>query len=43
MNKPKIITAIGMFYDLEDPNKFISDSAKSLDDKGIFIALKVYD
>ena len=38
MNKPKIITAIGMFYDLEDPNKFISDSAKSLDDKGIFIA-----
>ena len=38
INKPKIITAIGMFYDLEDPNKFISDSAKSLDDKGIFIA-----
>jgi len=38
MGKPKIITAIGMFYDLEDPNKFISDSAKSLDDNGIFIA-----
>ena len=37
MNKPKIITAIGMFYDLEDPNKFISDS-KIFDDKGIFIA-----
>ncbi len=38
ISKPKIITAIGMFYDLEDPNKFISDSAKSLADDGIFIA-----
>jgi hypothetical protein len=36
--KPKIITAIGMFYDLEDPNKFIRDAALSLDDEGIFIA-----
>jgi len=38
LNKPKIITAIGMFYDLEDPNKFIRDAADSLDNKGIFIA-----
>ena len=38
IKKPKIITAIGMFYDLEDPNKFISDATKSLDDEGIFIA-----
>tara|TARA_Y100000590_G_scaffold8025_1_gene10116 strand:+ start:6178 stop:7392 length:1215 start_codon:yes stop_codon:yes gene_type:complete len=38
LNKPKIITAIGMFYDLEDPNKFIKDSALALDEKGIFIA-----
>ena len=38
ISKPKIITAIGMFYDLEDPNKFISDSTKSLADDGIFIA-----
>ena len=38
LKKPKIITAIGMFYDLEEPNKFISDAAKSLDDNGIFIA-----
>ena len=36
--KPKLITAIGMFYDLEDPGKFISDAAKCLDDDGIFIA-----
>ena len=38
LKKPKIITAIGMFYDLEDPNKFIRDSVSALDDKGIFIA-----
>ena len=38
LKKPKIITAIGMFYDLEEPNKFISDATKSLDDNGIFIA-----
>ena len=38
MKKPKIITAIGMFYDLEEPNKFIKDAADSLDEKGIFIA-----
>lgn len=36
--KAKIITAIGMFYDMEDPNQFIRDSAKALDEKGIFIA-----
>lgn len=36
--KAKIITAIGMFYDMEDPNQFIKDSAKALDEKGIFIA-----
>ena len=36
--KPKIITAIGMFYDLEDPNKFIRDAALSLHDDGIFVA-----
>ena len=38
INKPKVITAIGMFYDLEDPNKFIKDAADSLDDNGIFVA-----
>jgi len=36
--KAKIITAIGMFYDMEDPNQFIEDIAKSLSDEGIFIA-----
>ena len=38
LKKPKIITAIGMFYDLEKPNKFIKDAADSLDKDGIFIA-----
>ena len=38
LKKPKIITAIGMFYDLENPNKFIEDSALALDNNGIFIA-----
>jgi len=36
--KAKIITAIGMFYDMEDPNQFIADSAKALTKDGIFIA-----
>lgn len=38
IKKPKLITAIGMFYDLENPSKFISDAYKALDDKGVFIA-----
>ena len=36
--KAKIITAIGMFYDMEDPNQFISDSEKALIGDGVFIA-----
>src|SRR3989304_2332258 len=36
--KAKVITAIGMFYDLEDPNKFIGDVQKALVDDGIFVA-----
>ena len=38
IKKPKLITAIGMFYDLENPNKFIKDAADSLDNKGVFVA-----
>ncbi len=36
--KAKVITAIGMFYDLEDPNKFIKDIQRALADDGVFIA-----
>ncbi len=38
LTKAKVITAIGMFYDLEDPNKFIKDAADCLEDDGIFVA-----
>jgi len=34
----KIITAIGMFYDLDDPNQFIADVKKALHPDGVFIA-----
>ena len=35
--KFKIITAIAVFYDLEDPNKFLKDVHKLLSDDGVFI------
>lgn len=38
LGKAKVITAIGMFYDLEDPNKFIRDARKALAEDGIFVA-----
>ena len=36
--RAKVVTAIGMFYDMEDPNQFISDAGKVLTDDGVFIA-----
>lgn len=36
--RAKIVTAIGMFYDLEDPNQFIADVAKVLAPDGVFVA-----
>ena len=36
--KAKIVTAIGMFYDMEDPGQFIGDAAKVLDEDGVFVA-----
>ena len=35
--KAKIITSIAMFYDLEDPNAFVEDIRKCLDEKGVWI------
>lgn len=40
--KAVIITAISCFYDLEDPNKFIADVVKILDQKGILIIQQNY-
>lgn len=34
--KARIITSISMFYDLEDPNTFVSDIAQSLEPDGIW-------
>lgn len=36
--KAKVITAIGMFYDLEDPNQFIRDVSLALAEDGLFVA-----
>jgi hypothetical protein len=36
--KAKVITAIGMFYDMEEPNAFIADAASVLADDGVFVA-----
>jgi hypothetical protein len=38
LNKAKVITAIGMFYDMENPNQFINDAKCVLANDGIFIA-----
>lgn len=40
--KAKVITAIGMFYDLDDPNSFVADVCKCLDDKGVFVIQMMY-
>ena len=34
----KVITALGMFYDMEDPNQFIRDASRVLARDGVFIA-----
>ena len=37
INKAKFITAIAMFYDLKDPNNFLSEIKKVLDENGVFV------
>jgi hypothetical protein len=37
IQKAKAITAIAMFYDLPDPNKFVDDVRKLLHPRGIFV------
>lgn len=36
-SKAKIVTSIAMFYDLEDPKKFISDVYEVLDNNGLWV------
>jgi hypothetical protein len=36
-SKAKVVTSIAMFYDLENPKKFIRDVYKTLDDDGLWV------
>ncbi len=40
--KAQAITAIAMFYDLEDPNAFVADVAECLDSAGVFVIQMSY-
>ena len=40
--KAKVITAIAMFYDIDDPNKFIRDVYECLDKNGILVIQQNY-
>jgi len=40
--KAKIITAISMFYDLENPNKFLEDVKSCLDKNGLLTIQQNY-
>jgi SAM-dependent methyltransferase len=40
--KAKVITAISMFYDLDDPNAFVHDVSQCLAPEGIFIVQQNY-
>jgi hypothetical protein len=41
-DKVKIITSIAMFYDLDDPNKFVSDIKNILHPNGIWVLEQAY-
>lgn len=40
--KADIVTAISCFYDMEDPNQFVADVKKILDENGIFVVQQNY-
>ena len=40
--RPKIVTSIAMFYDLEDPNKFVSDIKAVMGPEGLWIVQMSY-
>jgi hypothetical protein len=41
-NKAKVITCIAMFYDIEDPIKFLSEVHEILDENGVFVLQMSY-
>ncbi len=40
--RAKVITAIAMFYDLEDPNVFVADALRCLDQNGLLVIQMAY-
>ena len=40
--RARAITAVAMFYDLDDPNTFVSDIVKCLDDEGLLVIQMMY-
>jgi SAM-dependent methyltransferase len=40
--RPKVVTSIAMFYDLEDPNRFVSDVKAVMDPEGLWIVQMSY-
>lgn len=40
--RAKVITAIAMFYDLDDPDRFVADAARVLHPEGVFIIQMSY-
>lgn len=40
--KAKVVTSIAMFYDLEDPNRFVTDVKEVLDDNGLWVIQMSY-
>ncbi|MFQ5443381.1 MAG: class I SAM-dependent methyltransferase [Nitrospinales bacterium] len=38
LGKAKVVTALGMFYDMEDPGSFVADITKVLAENGVFVA-----
>jgi NDP-4-keto-2,6-dideoxyhexose 3-C-methyltransferase len=41
-HRPKIVTSIAMFYDLEDPNRFVADIKKVMHPDGLWIVQMSY-
>lgn len=38
LGKARVVTALGMFYDMEDPGRFVADITKVLAEDGVFVA-----
>jgi NDP-4-keto-2,6-dideoxyhexose 3-C-methyltransferase len=41
-NRPKVVTSIAMFYDLEEPNRFVADIKKVMHPDGLWVVQMSY-